>query len=154
MNRYFAAGLVATSIGLAALTSPALAAPVGPDDVAFDEGSVAKSLTGKAGDAKSGREIFMARKLGNCLACHENPDMTDQPFHGDVGPSLEGVAERYDQAQLRGLVVNAKNSFEGTIMPSFYRLENGALPLGKFAGKTILSAQEVEDLVAYLMTLK
>ena len=154
MIRFLAVGGVAAVLTAASFAAPASADAVSPDKVVFEDGAVAKSLTGKPGDAKNGREVFKARKLGNCLACHVNSDMPDEQWHGEVGPSLDGVAERYDEAQLRGMIVNSKNTFEGTIMPSFYRLENGALPLEKFAGKTILTAEEVEDVVAYLKTLK
>ena len=153
MKRFMAAGCVA-AFAFSAIASVAAAGPVQPSKVAFDEGSVAASLTGKPGDPVNGREVFKARKLGNCLACHANSDMKDEQWHGEVGPALDGVAERYDEAQLRGLIVNAKKTFDGTIMPSFYRLENGALTHEKFEGKTILSAEEVEDVVAYLKTLK
>lgn len=155
MHRFVAAGAFAVALGLVGIATPSVAGPVGPDNVAFnDEGAVAKSLTGKSGDAKKGRDVFKGRKLGNCLACHANSEMTDQQWHGEVGPSLDGVAERYDEAQLRGLIVNAKQTFDGTIMPSFYRLKNGVLTHKKFVGKTILTAEQVEDLIAYLKTLK
>lgn len=134
--------------------SSAMAGSVSPNDVKFEEGAVAASLTGTPGDPVQGREWFAGRKLGNCLACHENSDLKEQPFHGEVGPSLDGVADRWTEAELRGLVVNSKMMFEGTIMPSFYRLENGARTAEKFEGKTILEAQQVEDIVAYLQTLK
>ncbi len=112
------------------------------------------ALTGVAGDAASGRKLFMNRKKGNCLACHVNSDMAEQTFHGEVGPELDGVADRWNTAELRGILVNSKNMFEGTIMPAFYRDSGYNRILKKFDGKTILSAQEVEDLLAYVMTLK
>ena len=96
----------------------------------------------------------MNRKKGNCLACHVNSDMAEQTFHGEVGPELDGVADRWEAAELRGILVNSKNMFEGTIMPAFYKASGYNRILKKFDGKTILSAQEVEDLLAYVMTLK
>ncbi len=139
---------------LLAMTSFAFAADVGPSDVVFADGAVAASLTGVAGDAANGRKVFASRKLGNCLACHVNSDMPEQSFHGEVGPALDGAASRWEEAQLRGILVNSKNTFDGTIMPSFYRTENGVRPLKKFTGKSILTAQQVEDVLAYLTTLK
>lgn len=136
------------------ISSAAMAADVAPDAVMFNDGAVEASLTGTAGDAANGRKVFANRKKGNCLACHANSDMADLPFHGEVGPALDGVADRYDEAHLRGILTNSKNTFEGSIMPSFYRLENGARTMEKFQGKTILTAQEVEDVLAYLQTLK
>jgi sulfur-oxidizing protein SoxX len=127
-----------------------------PDMVSFnDDNAVEQSLTGKPGDPASGRKVFADRKLGNCLACHANSDQSDQPFHGEVGPPLDGVADRWSEAELRGIVVNSKVPLgEQTIMPSFYRLKNGVRTMEKFQGKTILSAEQVEDVVAYLLTLK
>lgn len=139
-------GLLATSIS---------AGEIAPDDVKFDGLSVNESLTGVAGDVDSGRKIFANKKLGNCLACHVNSDLADQLFHGQIGPSLDGVASRWQEPQLRTIVVNAKAVFtEQTIMPGFYTLKVGADVREDLIGKTILSAQQVEDLVAYLMTLK
>ena len=83
-------------------------AETAPSDVAFEDGSVMTSLTGTAGDASAGRKTFMNRKLGNCLACHTNDDMPEQQFHGEVGPPLTGVGDRWEAAELRGIVVNAK----------------------------------------------
>ena len=147
-----------TTITLAvavALSSASFAETIAPGDIKFGEsGEVEISLTGVVGDAAAGRKIFMNRKKGNCLACHVNSDMAEQTFHGEVGPELDGVADRWEAAELRGILVNSKNMFEGTIMPSFYRASGYNRILKKFDGKTILSAQEVEDLLAYVMTLK
>ena len=139
---------------LSAAAPVAMAAEVAPDNVKFEDGAVAQSLTGVVGDAAKGRDWFVGRKLGNCLACHENSDAKDLPFHGEIGPSLDGVADRWNEAELRGLVANSKMTFEDTIMPAFYNTSNANRPLKDFEGKTILSAQQVEDIVAYLLTLK
>lgn len=129
-------------------------AEVAPADVVFEDGAVMASLTGTPGDAANGRKVFANRKLGNCLACHENPDLAEQLFHGEVGPSLEGVGDNWEEATLRGLLVNSKNIFEDTIMPRFYVADGYTRNMSKFEGKTILSAQDVEDVLAYLLTLK
>lgn len=137
-----------------AFATTASAEPVAPGDVTFDEyGAVSASLTGVAGDAANGRKLFANRKLGNCLACHQNSEMPEQLFHGEVGPSLDGVSERYEEAALRGLITNSKNTFEDTIMPAFYRVEGLNQTMEKFEGKSILSAQDVEDVLAYLQSL-
>ncbi len=138
------------------LVAPALAGTVSPDDVVFvDESVIAASLTGTAGDAENGRDVFANRKLGNCLACHVNGDLSEQLFHGEVGPPLDGVADRWEAGELRAIMVNSKVVFgDQTIMPSFYRLKNGARTAEKFQGKTILTAEQVEDVIAYLQTLK
>lgn len=138
----------------AAFAAMATAGTITPDDVAYDDyGSVAMSLTGVAGDAANGRKLFANRKLGNCLACHQNNDYLEQSFHGEVGPSLDGAGDRWSEDELRGIVSNAKNTFEGTIMPAFYRTSGFYRNMEKFDGKSILSAQDVEDVVAYLLTL-
>ena len=130
------------------------AGTIAPGDVQYTDGAVAQSLSGQPGDPAKGRDWFADRKLGNCLACHTNSDRNDQSFHGEVGPPLDGVADRWDAAQLRGIVANSKMMFDGTIMPAFYRVNGLNRTLDKFAGKTILNAQQVEDIVAYLLTLK
>jgi len=143
-------------LGLAAtlVTTGVLADVVAPGDVVFVEGAVEAPLTGVRGDPKAGRAVFANRKQGNCLACHVNGDLAELGFHGEVGPALDGVARRWSQAELRGIVTNSKMMFEGTIMPAFYIDSGYGRPLESFAGKSILTAQQVEDVVAYLLTLK
>ncbi|MBV1864218.1 MAG: sulfur oxidation c-type cytochrome SoxX [Rhodobacteraceae bacterium] len=143
------------AIGAAFFATAANAAEVAPDSVAFGtDGIVAASLTGAAGDPANGKSVFVNRKLGNCLACHVNSDANEHSFHGEIGPSLDGAASRWNEAQLRGILVNSKMTFEDTMMPSFYRLVNGERTMDKFAGKTILTAAQLEDVLAYLQTLK
>lgn len=144
-------GAVALAGGVAFAAS---AGEVTPTEIKFDDGSVAMSVSGAAGDAANGRNVFMNRKKGNCLACHTNSDMPEQSFHGEVGPPLDGAADRWSEAELRGIVANAKMTFEDTIMPAFYRTSGFNRNQEKFEGKSILTAQEVEDVVAYLKTLK
>ena len=98
--------------------------------------------------------MFANRKQGNCLACHSNADLAEESFHGEVGPPMDGVADRWSVAELRGIVANSKQMFEGTIMPAFYVDDGYTRPLDDFAGKSILTAQQVEDVIAYLGTLK
>ncbi len=116
--------------------------------------AIKASLTGKAGDAAVGRKLAFNRKKGNCLACHVITDLKEQPFHGNVGPTLDGVAGRYSEGELRLRVVDATKLNEDTIMPPFYRVNDLNRVNKKFKGKTVLSAQEVEDVIAYVMTLK
>lgn len=145
-------GLCIASTVLA--STAAISAEVSPSEVKFMDGAVAIALTSDAGNVAAGKKAFANRKQGNCLACHVNADMTDQSFQGEVGPPLDGVADRWSEAELRGIVANSKMTFEGTIMPAFYVDSGFTRPLDKFDGKTILSAQQVEDVVAYLLTLK
>jgi sulfur-oxidizing protein SoxX len=127
---------------------------VAPGDVVYDDnGGVPVSLTGVAGDPAAGQRAMINRKKGNCFACHVISDMSEVPFHGLVGPALDGVASRYDEAFIRGLLVNAKHTFDGTIMPAMYVPATLPRTMKKFQGTTILSAQEVEDVLSYLETL-
>ena len=139
---------------VSALCATSAFAEIASGDVSFKDGAVAVSLTGVPGDAASGRDTFKNRKLGNCLACHANDDMPEQQFHGEIAPPLSGVGDRWDEAELRGIVTNAKMMFEGTIMPAFYQDAGFVRTLSTFEGKSILTAQQVEDVVAYLLTLK
>ena len=138
-----------------AIAGQAAAETVAPGDVKFEDGTVAASISGAAGDPANGADVFKNRKLGNCLACHANSAMNKELFHGEVGPVLDGVADRWSAEELRAIVVNSKAVFgEETVMPGFYSLEVGKNVREDLVGKTILSAQEVEDVVAYLGTLK
>ncbi|MCT8162193.1 sulfur oxidation c-type cytochrome SoxX [Pseudoruegeria sp. SHC-113] len=133
---------------------------VQPTDVAFADGAVEISLTGTPGNPDSGAEI-MNKGAGNCIACHQVSALSHLPFHGEIGPPLDGVADRWSEAELRGIVANAKIMFEGSMMPSFYKTD-GFTRLGNaYTGKAhegdvapLLEAQQIEDVVAYLMTLK
>ena len=133
---------------------------VAPMNVMYEDGAVAKSLSGVPGDAASGAEI-MNKGAGNCIACHQVTALAHLPFHGEIGPSLDGAADRWSEAELRGIVANAKNWFPDTMMPAFYKTE-GFIRLGNaYTGKAhegdvapLLTAQQVEDVVAFLMTLK
>ena len=143
--------------GACLVLAPAIthAGNVAPMDVKFTDDGVKASLTGAAGDAVKGRAVFSNRKQGNCLACHVNAEQKEHSFHGEVGPTLDGVADRYSEAELRAIVVNSKQALtEETIMPGFYSLKLGVRVNKKFTDKTILTAQQVEDVVAYLSTLK
>ena len=152
--------ILATCATLTLGAGVALAADVAPTDVVFEDGAVSSSLSGMAGNPDEGRSI-MNKGAGNCIACHQVTALSDLPFHGDVGPSLDGAADRWSEAELRGIVANAKEMFPETIMPSFYRTSDFVRPGNAFTGKAaegeldpLLTAQQVEDVVAYLLTLK
>lgn len=148
--RILLAAIVAAGLGNAAL-----AADVAPADVKFVEMAVAEPLTATAGNPEEGAKVFKDRGLGNCLACHANKGMEKELFHGTVGPAVDGAGDRWEPAQLRAIVANSKAVFGSeTVMPGFYSLEVGQKVDEERAGKTILTAQQVEDVVAYLATLK
>lgn len=138
-----------------------VAAEVAPDDVVYTEyGEVGVSLSGAPGDPVAGKAIMVSRGQGNCIACHQVTALEEFPFHGEVGPSLDGIAERRTAEELRGIVANAKMTYEGTIMPAFYKVSGYNRPGNAFTGKAadgplspLLTAQEIEDVVAYLQTL-
>ncbi|MFP6736224.1 MAG: sulfur oxidation c-type cytochrome SoxX [Rhodospirillales bacterium] len=136
-----------------ALSTNAIAAEKMMMKYVVKDGAIAKSLTGKPGNAANGRKLAINRKLGNCLACHVMP-IPEQTFHGLVGPDLNGVASRRSAGEVRLLIVNPKLANPDTIMPAFYRKDGLHRVMKKFQGKTMLSAEQVEDLVAYTMTLK
>ncbi len=153
----------ATTLGLAAIFAATVsqADTIKPTEVVFDEGAVAQSLSGQPGNAEEGAKT-MNKGAGNCIACHEVTALSHLPFQGEIGPSLDGVADRWSEAELRGIVANAKVMFEGSLMPSFYKTE-GFTRLGDaYTGKAhpdgevqpLLTAQQIEDVVAYLVTLK
>lgn len=154
-------GTLAT-ICATALATVAMAQTVAPTDVAHGEyGDIAASLTGTPGDAENGKLIMTTRGKGNCIACHQVTELMDFPFHGEVGPSLDGVSERWTEADLRGIVVNAKMVFPESVMPAFYKIDGFNRPGDAFTGKAaegaldpLLTAQEIEDVVAYLMTIQ
>lgn len=148
---------------LVACIGAASAAEIAPMDVKYDDyGAIAESLTGVPGDVAEGRKVMATKSLGNCVSCHAVSEMADVPFHGEVGPVLDGVADRWSEAELRGIVANAKKTYDGTVMPSFYKTTGYIRPGDAFTGKAaksdplppLLSAQQIEDVVAYLMTLK
>lgn len=138
------------------------AGEIAPAEVSFEDGAVAQSLTGVAGDPAAGREVVGNKSLGNCVACHEVTDLADVPFHGEIGPMLDGAGDRWSEAELRGIVANAKIMFEDSMMPSFYKVDGFIRPGDAYTGKAadpatfapLLSAQQIEDVVAYLSTLK
>ena len=150
-----AGSALVTFVAIAGFATSAFAAEVEPKAVSFEGGSVAAPLTETPGDPAEGRKVFASRKLGNCLACHVNTEMSDQQFHGEVGPPVDGAADRWSVEELRGIVTNAKQTFtDETVMPGFYTLEVGKNVRKDLIGVTILTAQQVEDVVAYLATLK
>lgn len=146
------------SVGLA---TAAFAADVPPSDVTYTDGAIEASLTGTPGIPEDGAKVISSRGLGNCVACHQISALPDVPWQGNIGPMLDGAGDRWSEAQLRGIVANAKMLFEGTMMPAFYKDSGYVRPGKAFTGKAaddtltpLLTAQQVEDVVAYLATLK
>ena len=126
--------ILATCATLTLGAGAVLAADVAPTDVVFEDGAVSGSLSGMAGNPDEGRKI-MNKGSGNCIACHQVTALDDLPFHGEVGPSLDGAADRWSEAELRGIVTNAKEMFPESVMPSFYKTEGFIRPGNAYTGK-------------------
>jgi sulfur-oxidizing protein SoxX len=117
-----------------------------------DDG-IPRPLTDQAGDPARGRAIVANRQVGLCLLCHSGP-FPEERFQGTLAPPLQGAGARWSTAELRLRIVDAGRLNADTIMPPYYRT-NGLQRVAKaFAGKPILSAQQVEDVIAFLATLK
>lgn len=109
-------------------------------------------IGGLTGDATRGETVARNAANATCLICHALP-IADEPDPGNIGPDLSGVGSRYSEAQLRLRLVDPKRINPDTVMPAYYRIEGLNRVLAVHQGQTIYSAQEVEDVVAYLMTL-
>lgn len=115
--------------------------------------AIPRSLTGRPGDPQQGRSIVADRQTGLCLLCHSGP-FPEQPLQGNLAPNLAGAADRWSIGQLRLRIVDAGLVSPSTIMPSYYRTRGLVQVAPSFAGKPILTAEQIEDVVAYLATLR
>jgi L-cysteine S-thiosulfotransferase len=115
--------------------------------------TIPASLTGAPGDAERGMKIVTNRQVGLCLLCHAGP-YPQERFQGTMAPDLTGTGARWNEGQLRLRMVDAARINPDTIMPPYYRVDGLTRVAPGFRGKTILSAEQIEDVVAYLMTLK
>jgi L-cysteine S-thiosulfotransferase len=111
------------------------------------------SLTGNNGDAARGRAIVVNRQKGLCLLCHSGP-FPEERFQGNLAPDLKGVGTRWSAGQLRLRMVDSRKLDADTIMPSYYSLDGLKRVATAYRGKPILSAGEIEDVVAFLATLR
>ena len=137
-------------VAAAALTTTANADALAPYTIVGD--GIPDSLTGKPGDAVHGRALVLDR-ASTCILCHSGP-FAETRFQGDLAPNLAGAGNRWSASQLRLRLVDAARLNPGTIMPSYYRVE-GLVRVGQnWRDKPILSAEQIEDIVAYLATLR
>jgi L-cysteine S-thiosulfotransferase len=113
---------------------------------------ISDSLTGTPGDAARGRALVVERS-STCILCHNGP-FPEQRFQGDLAPNLAGAGSRWSEAQLRLRLVDASRLNASTIMPSYYRVGGLDRVGAAWRGKPILSAEQIEDIVAYLVTLR
>jgi L-cysteine S-thiosulfotransferase len=115
--------------------------------------AIPASLTGAKGDPEHGREIVVNRQVGLCLLCHSGP-FPEERFQGTLAPDLKGSGSRASEGQLRLRIVDASRLKADTIMPPYYRVDGLTSVAPAFQGKPILTAEQIEDVVAYLMTLR
>ena len=135
---------------LFALPLVAKAQALAPYQIVGD--GIFESLTGAPGDAAAGRALVVDR-TSTCILCHSGP-FPETKSQGDLAPSLAGAGSRWSTAQLRLRLVDAAHFNPATIMPSYYRLDGLVRVGANWRGKPILSAQQIEDIVAYLATLR
>ena len=114
--------------------------------------AIVESLTGAPGDATRGRKLVLER-VNTCILSHSGP-FPEEKFQGDLAPNLAGSGSRWSAPQLRLRLVDASRLNPGTIMPSYYRIEGLDRVAANWRGKPILSAEQIEDIVAYLATLR
>ena len=113
--------------------------------------AIAESLTGAPGDATRGRTLILER-TNTCILCHSGP-FPEEKFQGDLAPDLAGSGGRWSEGQLRLRIVDASRLNPATIMPSYYRIDGLQRVGPAWRGKPILSAEQIEDILAYLVTL-
>lgn len=135
--------LVAPSVGAAEQLAP----------YAIVGDSIVEPLTGVPGNAARGRAIVAARHVGLCLLCHSGP-FPEERLQGNLAPDLKGAGTRLSIGQLRLRIVDASATKSDTIMPSYYRVDGLTRVSPAYLGKPILTAQQIEDVVSYLATLK
>jgi len=147
--------VLASFLGLAfiaAAVQPARASEsLRPFTITNDE--ILDSLTGTHGDPARGRHIVADRQLGLCLLCHSGP-FPDERFQGNLAPNLAGAGRRWTEGQLRLRIVDASRINPSTIMPPYYRVEGLERVAAAFGGRPILTAEQIEDVVAFLTTLQ
>jgi len=115
--------------------------------------AVPEPLGGLEGDAVRGKAIVLDRTRGNCLICHAFP-VDGQPFQGELGPAMAGVASRLTEGQIRLRMIDQSRIQPETIMPPYYRVDDLTRVAPEYRGEPALEAQEIEDVIAYLETLK
>jgi L-cysteine S-thiosulfotransferase len=115
--------------------------------------SIPQPLTGARGDPARGRAIVASRQVGLCLLCHTGP-FPEERLQGDLAPPLQGAGSRLSEGQLRLRIVDPARVNPATIMPAYHRTDGLVRVAPAWRGKPILSAEQIEDVVAFLTTLK
>jgi L-cysteine S-thiosulfotransferase len=144
--------IAGTWLAIAAFALPFTTSAQGLRAYVVSGDAIADSLTGIPGDATRGRALVLDR-TSTCILCHGGP-FPEAKFQGDLAPSLAGAGSRWSEGQLRLRLVDASHLNPATIMPSYYRIE-GLVRVGPaWRGRPILSAEQIEDIVAYLASLR
>jgi len=136
---------------MTAVCLPARAEPLQPYEIAGD--AIPAALIETPGDAVRGRAIVVNRRVGLCLLCHSGP-FPEEKLQGNLAPDLAGTGSRWSVGQLRLRIVDARRLNPESIMPPYYRIDGLDRVAPAFRGKPIFSAQQIEDVVAFLATLK
>ena len=121
--------------------------------MAHAQDAIPQSLTGAKGDPARGRAIVANRQVGLCLLCHSGP-FPDERFQGNLAPDLRGAGSRWSEGQLRLRIVDSSRINPASIMPAYHRTEGLVRVAPTWRGKPVLTAEQIEDVVAFLMTLK
>ena len=149
------AGLALTMVWAAAAPFAASARTAAAADMvvlAVSGDAVPAALGGLDGDADRGRAVVLDRRRGNCLICHAFP-VEGERFQGEIGPPMAGVGTRLDRGQIRLRLIDQSRLNPQTIMPPYYRVDGLRDVAPEYRGRPALTAQEIEDVVAYLTTL-
>ena len=133
------------------LHASAAAASLAPYRI--ENGQIRAPLGAEPGDAARGKAAVLSRDGGNCFLCHTVPDAGETPL-GNIGPPLAGVGKRLSAAQLRLRLVDSTRINKATVMPAYYRIKGLRSVAPAYAGKPLLTAQQIEDVIAYLLTLR
>ncbi len=119
----------------------------------IDGNAIAASLTGVPGDPVRGREIVITRTVGLCLLCHSGP-FPEERFQGNLAPDLKGAGSRWSVGELRLRMADSHRLNPDTIMPAYYAVDGLNRVAPAFRGKPLLTAEQIEDVVAFLATLR
>ena len=115
--------------------------------------SIPAPLTAEPGDPARGRAIAASRQKGLCILCHSGP-FPEERFQGNLAPDMRGAGSRWNAGQLRLRIADSRRLNPETIMPSYFASEGFERVGAPWRGKSVLTASEIEDVVAYLLTLR
>ncbi len=144
--RHWASGVIV------AMVAAACAAPGGGLPYQMSGGEIRQPLATSAPDAERGRKVLVSRE-SNCILCHAAPE-TGERFFGNLAPPLSGVGKRLNAAQMRARIVDPLAFNAESIMPAYYRVDGLHRVAEPLRGKPVLSAEQIEDVIAYLLTLQ